>query len=352
MSRQWRSGAVALLAAFLVVWAGYRFQVKRLTGPEARPHRAFASAGKFLANHPRLESIADAVVEAPVPALDLYRGVRELRSDTGKGYLTFFMGRFAQRGWWYFFPVLVIVKTPLAFLVLLVPGLLGLWRRGPPGRRWIFLAPAASAIAVLLVCMAAHLNLGLRHVLPIYGPLSVVAGVGLADLLRDGKTKRAAFAAGILLLAWQLGASAASHPDYLPYFNELALGHPERIVVDSDLDWGQDLWRLRDRLAEVGASKVTLGYFWGKSEGRFWERMEKQGLPPAEPLRPYQPASGWVAISEWTLTTYGERCRIEAGGTKGAFAWLEKYPFERIGKSIRLYHIPEGEAPRPSGAGS
>jgi hypothetical protein len=200
--------------------------------------------------------------------------------------------------------------------------------------------------------MTAHLNLGVRHILPIYGPLSIVAGAGLQSLLQGGRERRLSFAAGIGLIAWQLGASAAAHPDYLPYFNELALGHPEHIVVDSDLDWGQDLWRLRDRLAQVGASRVTLGYFWGRSEGRFWERTEGQGLPPAEPLLPYKRTSGWVAITEWTLTTYGERCRRQAGASTGAFDWLNEYPFERIGKSIRLYHIPEGKEPSPTGAAS
>ena len=49
----------------------------------------------------------------------------------------------------------------------------------------------------------------------------------------------------------------AAHPDYLPYFNALAGSNPERIVVDSDLDWGQDLKRLGRRLKELGAPSVA-----------------------------------------------------------------------------------------------
>jgi hypothetical protein len=137
------------------------------------------------------------------------------------------------------------------------------------------------------------------------------------------------------LLTWQLAASLAAHPDYLASFNAFAGRHPERITVDSDLDWGQDLWRLRDRLREVGARKVTLGYWGGGTDG--------QGLPPTERLLPYHPAEGWVAISEKTFRTVGENDRRAIGARVGAFDWLEPYPYERVGTSIRLYDIPRKE---------
>lgn len=141
--------------------------------------------------------------------------------------------------------------------------------------------------------------------------------------------------AGAGLLAWQLAASLAAHPDYLASFNALAGRHPERVTVDSDLDWGQDLWRLRDRLREVGARKVTLGYWGSGADG--------QGLPPVESLLPYHRAEGWVAISEKTFRTVGERERRAIGAREGAFDWLEPYPYERVGASIRLYDIPPPE---------
>ena len=63
-----------------------------------------------------------------------------------------------------------------------------------------------------------------------------------------------------LLLLWHLAVSVRAHPDYLPYFNELAGEHPERILVDSDLDSGQDLKRLADTLQARRIPSVWLAY--------------------------------------------------------------------------------------------
>ena len=333
LSLRWRGGVLALFVAFLVIWAGYQFQMGSLTSREARPHRVLAPVKKFLERHEHIRDAVYAVVETPIPAPNLIRGIGQLREKHNKAQLTYFLGEFSDNGWWYFFPVLLAVKTPIAFLVLLAPGLINLWRGGRLQYRWQRLAPALCAATILVVSSPVRINTGVRHVLPIFAFLSIVAGVGLVELLARVRMGRIAFVGGIVLFLWQIVGSVRAHPDYLASFNELALGHPERIVVDSDLDWGQDLWRLRDRLKELGVTRVTLGYWWGRWEG--------QGLPLVQPLVPYQPTSGWVAITEYTLRTLGERFRRQAGARTGAFEWLESYPYERVGTSIRLYHIPE-----------
>ncbi len=80
---------------------------------------------------------------------------------------------------------------------------------------------------------------------------------------------------------------------------------------------------------------MTLGYWGGGTDG--------QGLPPTESLLPYRPVEGWVAISEKTFRTLGENDRRAIGAREGAFDWLEQYPYERVGTSIRLYDIPRKE---------
>jgi hypothetical protein len=119
-----------------------------------------------------------------------------------------------------------------------------------------------------------------------------------------------------------------AHPDYLPYFNQLAGGHPERILLDSDLDWGQDLGRLADTLRSRGVPYVWIAYH-GKVD------LSRQGLPPFTELPPEQPVTGWVAASLFSLAL-GEQ-----GGPIDSYAWLRPYqPVARVGHSILLYYIP------------
>jgi hypothetical protein len=125
----------------------------------------------------------------------------------------------------------------------------------------------------------------------------------------------------VLLVAWQVSTLATAYPDYFPYFNE-TVSHPERVLVDSDLDWGQDLRRLELRLQERKVPSVSLAYQ-GTAD------LSKEMLPPYVRLPPRQPATGWVAITALT------REHEPAG-----YTWLNAYrPVERIGKTIDLYFI-------------
>jgi hypothetical protein len=336
--REWRRRrggvVVALFIAFLLVWALYRFQVATWTDAHRRPHGILAFAEPFFERHDRVRDAANALLELPIPAVNFFRGIDSLHKRTARGELSFFLDGFHTTGSWYFFPVLIAVKTPIAFLLLFASGLPVLFRDRPSGGGWRLLAPAACAAAIVAVSLPSRMNIGLRHVLPVYGFLAISAGSGWARLVRGRRGTRAAVI-GSGLLTWQLAASLAAHPDYLASFNALAGRHPERITVDSDLDWGQDLWRLRDRLREVGARKVTLGYWGSGTDG--------QGLPPTESLLPYRRTEGWVAISEKTFRTVGEKDRRAIGAREGAFDWLGQYPYERLGASIRLYDVPRKE---------
>jgi hypothetical protein len=133
------------------------------------------------------------------------------------------------------------------------------------------------------------------------------------------------------LLAWHLAASSLAHPDYLASFNELCSARPERVLLDSDLDWGQDLLRLETLLRQRGVPSVTIGYL-GNAD------LDRHALPPFRRLLPAPPGgrwTGWIAISEWVL-------KGVAFHDHDRFAWLEAYqPVARAGRSIRLYYVPE-----------
>jgi hypothetical protein len=178
----------------------------------------------------------------------------------------FLRGAWEANGWWSFFPWTLAMKTPLPLFVLLAAaGLAAFSRRraGPTSLYdtvplWVLLA------AYWAVALASHLNSGHRHILPTYPPMFVLAGAAAAWL--SARTRIMAALAGAALV-WFVGESLAIRPHYLAYFNQLAGGPRNgwRQLVDSSLDWGQDLPGLKAWLDENGLprpdTRVYLSYF-------------------------------------------------------------------------------------------
>ena len=158
--------------------------------------------------------------------------------------------------------------------------------------------------------------------------------------LRRTEAHRLAQLAIGVLLAWAAVTSLVSHPDYLAYFNALAGSKPENFLVDSDLDWSQDVKRLALRLKEVGAREV---YFNQYAPG---DLQQLFGFPPIRPLDVNGPGPGWNAISI-TPMKYGlfggDRYLYDRGTT----FWPEQVqPIERIGSGILLYYSAQGASGR------
>lgn len=190
-------------------------------------------------------------------------------------------------------------------------------------------APVVAAGALVLVCIPSTINIGVRHLLPIYPLFAIIGGVGAWRLWHMATPKFVGPILVVVLLGWQLVASIQSHPDYFAYFNEFAGQHPEKILIDSDLDWGQDVFRLSSELRGRHIEQVSIAYAGSADLDHF-------GLPPYRMLVPHQPTTGWIAISLLRLKTGGVNLPTDS------FAWLEAYqPVCVVGRSIRLYHIPE-----------
>ncbi|HEV8680618.1 MAG TPA: glycosyltransferase family 39 protein [Stellaceae bacterium] len=264
--------------------------------------------------------------------LSLADGVRQLLAFAGIGEPSYFLGEIAVHGSWAFFPVLILVKSPLPFLIAVAIGAAVLLRRDR--RDWRRMAPLIGALAIIASVMPSPINIGLRHVLPALPLLAIVAAVGLGRLLEVPVAAHRAALAWVLV-AWQTGEAAAAAPDYLPYFNQLALGQPQRIVTGSDLDWGQDVRRLAETLQQRRVEGLHLALHTSNDA-------QVYGVPPFEILYPGQPAVGWIAISEQMRAYY---C--------AGYRWLDAYrPAAQVGASIRLYHVPgpPAEPSRPAAA--
>jgi len=170
--------------------------------------------------------------------------------------------------------------------------------------------------------MLARIDLGVRHILPIYPLLAIAGGHAVTELSRRS---RSAAIGAVLLAGWVVGDSVRAHPDYLAHFNEFAGAHPETILCESDLDWGQDLYRLSQRLEQRGIQEVSIAYF-GTA------LLNQAGLPHYELASAAWPSPGYVAVSLHHLNIDYKK--------NGSFAWLKSYtPVERIGKSIDLFYV-------------
>lgn len=316
------------LAAFLTLWAAYGFQIGTL--PDNLP--TFPQLGGLtlpLSHH--LEQLLD------------------IGGRMQKGTPSFLLGQYSDSGWWYYFPVAFLLKTPLPTLLLLAGAfivylrfMIDDWRffrkssiinhQSP----FFLLLPALGYFAIALTT---DINLGYRHILPVLPFLFVFTAVSLSH--SPFIIHHAPFT--ILPILWLIGIALWIHPHFLAYFNVLA-GGPDggwRYLVDSNLDWGQDLGGLKNWMDENGVDQVWLSYF-GEARPEYYgiNYVGLDSYPPrlmnpgARPFYPHNPAPGIYAISATNLQ-----------GVQFAdhdqFAWFrDKEPLAKIGYSIFIYDVP------------
>jgi hypothetical protein len=257
------------------------------------------------------------------------------------GNTTYFLGEVSASGWKNYFPVVYAIKEPLAFFVLLILGLLAaaLANKKSFSLKNYFSEFSFLVFIVLywLTSLSGNLNIGVRHLLPVFPFTMMLVSRATFLWLKEPFLKPKTVFLG-LLLAWQAGQVWAVFPSFFAYFNELA-GGPSRgyvYVVDSNLDWGQDLKRLSQWLEKNKIEKIYLDYFGGAD--RYYYLGEKQ-LWWWGTMKPEQMSqSPYLAISATFLQ--GGRGEPVAGfsGPTGYYRWLDQYePIAKIGQSIFVY---------------
>jgi len=258
------------------------------------------------------------------PAPEFFDGISVALRHNHNGHPAWLLGQQRDTGWWYYFPVALAVKTPLALLLLFFFGCALCWKNRA---RIEWLLPLAFALGILLPAMQANVNIGVRHVLPIYMAMCILAALAVDELAR----KRPAIAA--LLVLWMAVSGALHHPDYIPYFNELVQGPPDQVLVDSDYDWGQDTKRLAVRLRQLGVKELNYGWL-DSPDNHFLETYP--GLPHITNVNPLKPAPGWTAIRPTLerIAQYGLQYRYPS-----VQPWYDYLtPKEHVG-TIWLYYV-------------
>jgi hypothetical protein len=269
----------------------------------------------------------------PLPS-SFIDGIR-LRIQIGQTgeFPAFLLGAWEDKGWRSYYLVAMLYKMPIPFLLLLLLGMFGLLRGMLPWKTAMWIGLPAP---VLLYLMSFHyqINYGIRWLLPVVPFLALIAAFGMLMLLRGNR-----FAVGLLppLLVWQIATSYFGAPHHLAYFNELA-GGPDRapgILLDSNLDWGQDLGRLKSYMTAHRISSIRLGYY-GHVDPRLYGI--QYTLPSSTPEPGiYAISANYLKGYPYSITYLGPAVYDVPAGL---WTWLDNYePVARVGRSIFIFMI-------------
>jgi hypothetical protein len=249
---------------------------------------------------------------------------------------SYLYGEVSKHGFWLYFPVAFALKTPLPTLALSAVGLMLIIVRRRVSLADIFVLVPAMIFFGVAVC--SRLNIGLRHILPIYPFLFVWLGGVASAIWKDGK--EIGRCSVLLLGFWLMLSSVRNYPDYLAFFNELA-GGPKNghvFLVDSNLDWGQDLKGLKTWMDRYKIDNIRLAYFGTMNPAFYginavpapgslsflWKIGEEDAV-----------VSPYIAIS----ATYLAGLYLPRPDTYVAFR--NKRPVASIGNSILIYRLDE-----------
>jgi hypothetical protein len=265
-----------------------------------------------------------------------FSGFYQFMTLSQEGLPAFFVGKYSWHGWWGYFPIAFLIKTPLGSLVLISISLV-FYRAGSPlaYRQALFLV--LPVILILLPMTQAKTNIGLRHILPIYPFLFVLAS--RVATLRFCLSFVALFLIGVPLACTAI-SSLRIAPHQLAYFNEL-VGGPEqgyRYLSDSNLDWGQDLKGLKAYMEKEKLPIIYLSYFGTAPPSYYGIRYQDVaskgilGPPPLEKV-PSDAPRKILAISVYNLHDVSN-----AGDPRFRWLWRRR-PIAKLGYSIFVYDL-------------
>jgi Dolichyl-phosphate-mannose-protein mannosyltransferase len=243
----------------------------------------------------------------------------------------------------YYYLVALAVKTPIPILAFLVAPWLLRRSSGTTAKRHPVVATVLVPAAVYLASVSASsLQVGVRYVFPAYVVALVSAGA-VPAIVSSYRNARGRLAFG-LLCGWLLVAVVGARPHFLPYFNEAAggKGGGDRILIDSNIDWGQDLGRLAPYLRSRNLTgPVDLAYFGHVDPALYGIDWRPAPMAPPAPgvHRPLTIVSvNFVHGHAYAL----DYARPPVPVPPNAYRWLEAYtPVDRVGGSLLVYELTD-----------
>ncbi len=245
----------------------------------------------------------------------------------------FLMGNYSNTGWRHYFITAYLVKTPVPAILLFIAATLyslrdAAWR----GKALVVLAPV---VLIFGVASFQNVNIGVRHVLPAYPFMFALIGFVPGIRTPSMKAAKAVFYGSIV---WYAYSAAMIFPHQLAYFNEFA-GGPRKgyeWLVDSNLDWGQDLKGLKDYMDRKGIKTIKLAYF-GLSDPAYfgidYEYMPSYAILNPRNIKDDIQLKGWFAVSATMLQG------VYLPDRDLYRVFREARPVDNIGYSIYIYRF-------------
>lgn len=253
---------------------------------------------------------------------------------------TFLLGHSYPHGMWFYFPVMFLLKSTLAFLLMLVlAGPIALIARQktsgssliPADKRFHWRALWIFLIVFTGFCMLSRMSISIRHfTIPILLLILLLAPIphAVSRLSETGGLATRAIAAAYLLLSvFSLATVIRVHPYYFPFLNSLSFGRPAyHLVNDSNLDWNQALPEVESYVVSHGLSDVLIDEY-GFNDPAVY-------VPQARIWSCQQPLASdrghWAFVSG-NLIEESHNC-----------VWLLNYPHEALaGGSMYVFRLPE-----------
>ncbi len=264
-------------------------------------------------------------------------GFKDVLTHSTAGHPAYLLGMNSQEGWWYYFIVAFFVKTPIPTILLFLAAFFVFFKtrlkEWHEMRNDLFLLVPAGLYFLSFVVN--DINIGLRHILPVYPFLFVFTGsltVFNWDALQEPFMKykhHATYVLGVLA-GWLLIATLLAYPYYIAYFNEFTGGSENgyKYLLDSNLDWGQALKETAEWLDEHGYENQTIRMTYFGSEDPLYRGIDSLNIACA-------PTPGIHVISVDRLYDF-------MGNQYGCANWLKEYePIAVIGYSIFIYDIQD-----------
>ncbi len=263
-------------------------------------------------------------------------GLEKFLTHAQDGHPAFFLGEYSSQGWWNYFLVAFLIKTPIGSLLLIAASLV-FCRAGNPLRRREVILLLLPVMVVFLATTQAKVNIGLRHILPVYPFLFVIAS-RLATIHFRGRWLMPILV-GIPLVSTAI-SSLRIAPHQLAYFNEFVGGPDQgyRYLSDSNIDWGQDLRGVKTYMEKENLPIIYLSYFGTAPPSYYGIRYQyvPGGWPWESPPADKVPAGASRKILAISVSNLQDIWTPH----DPLFRWLwMRQPVAKIGYSIFVYDL-------------
>ena len=311
--KNWGKFILGLIAvgfiAFIIIWGTYGFslqappKISRGLSAEINTWTPYTAPDTFDSFYQKIRPVL-------IPKY-FYKGLTMVGVHAEAGHSSYLLGQTSKTGWWYYFPLAIFFKTPIPIFILLFVSLFYFKKIKAKEifDEYLLIIPA---IVFLAFAMYSKADLGIRHILPIF-PFVFVFISKTINLIDFKKWRWVTFGF-VILIVWYLSSALLSFPNYIAYFNEFAGGSSGgyKILTDSNLDWGQDIFRIKDYVEKNKITDYYLVYGWDGDQ-----YLQKNGLK-YKTLFSGEKVHGKVIISASSLV-----------GDSG-YSWLKEYPRTQI----------------------